>query len=144
MRYKAADGTQLRDEGGGLLEGPAERGLPLRLRGRRTGVKRPLVAGSELLQGKLSIMDDEEGWVLDRHSKAGKAVAKLINRFQRNGRLDEDIKLHQENGVYNAYMKLPKAKARGLRVLAHRTGVRILGKMRVPMIRRAVTKIAID
>ena len=77
MRYNAADGTQQRDEGGGLLEGTTESGIPWRLRGRRTGVKKPLVAASEFLQGKLSIMDDKKGWVIDRYSKAGKAVAKV-------------------------------------------------------------------
>jgi hypothetical protein len=41
----------------------------------------------------------------------------VINRFQRSGEVDEDIKPHQENGVYNACMKLPKARAEALRAL---------------------------
>ena len=31
--------------------------------------------------------------------------------YRREGKLEDDIRLHQERGVYNAYMKLPKAKA---------------------------------
>ena len=42
------------------------------------------------------------GMAIEKNSDAGRAIMALITRLKRNGKLEEDIRLHQERGVYNA------------------------------------------
>ena len=84
----------------------------MRFAGRRAAVGKPLAAASEMLKGRIGLMDESAGLVIDRNSEAGRAIRKLVVELKTNGCLEDEIMLHQERGVYNVYMKLPAAKAK--------------------------------
>ena len=113
-RFKTASGDILPDEGLGVLEGMNESGGRMRLSGRRATVGKPLIAASEMLKKRIGVLDESMGMVIEKNSDAGRAIMALVARLKRKGCLENDIRLHQERGVYNAYMKLPAAKAKEL------------------------------
>ena len=114
-KFKTANGAIIADEGLGVLEGINENGGRMRLRGRRAAVGKPLIAASEMLKRRIAVLDEDMGPVIEKNSYAGRAITTLVSRLRRSGKLEHDIRLHQERGIYNAYMKLPAAKAKELK-----------------------------
>eukprot|EP00959_Pyramimonas_sp_CCMP1952_P158177 3307778-Pyramimonas_sp.AAC.1 len=55
--------------------------------------------------------------VIEKGSTAGRAIMKLVAKLKETGALENNIRLHQERGVYNAYLKLPEEKAKELEQL---------------------------
>ncbi|CAK0906615.1 unnamed protein product, partial [Prorocentrum cordatum] len=117
QRFKTASGGIIADEGGGVLEGVNENGARMRLAGRRAAVTKPLVSASEMLRKRIGILDESCGMVIEKGSTAGRAIMKLVAKLKETGALENNIRLHQERGVYNAYLKLPEEKARELEQL---------------------------
>ncbi|CAK0860922.1 unnamed protein product [Prorocentrum cordatum] len=117
QRFKTASGGIIADEGGGVLEGVNENGARMRLAGRRAAVTKPLVSASEMLKKRIGILDESCGMVIEKGSTAGRAIMKLVAKLKETGALENNIRLHQERGVYNAYLKLPEEKARELEQL---------------------------
>ena len=68
-----------------------------------------------MLQRRIAVLNEDMGMVIEKNSYAGRAITTLVSRLRRSGKLEHDIRLHQERGVYNAYMKLPAAKAKELK-----------------------------
>ena len=116
-KFKTAGGELIADEGLGVLEGTGESGEPMRFAGRRAAVGKPLAAASEMLKSRISLMDEHAGMVIEKASKAGRAIMRLMKGLKAKGELEDNTRLHQERGVYNVYMKLPKAKARELEAM---------------------------
>ena len=116
-KFKTAGGEIISDGGLGVLEGITENGEPMRFAGRRAKVGKPLAAASEMLKHRIGMLDDRAGMVVEKNSTAGKAIMKLMKRLKAQGELEDNIRLHQERGIYNAYMKLPPAKAKELEAL---------------------------
>ncbi|CAK0875118.1 unnamed protein product [Prorocentrum cordatum] len=117
QRFKTARGGIIADEGGGVLEGVNENGARMRIAGRRAAVTKPLVSASEMLKKRVGILDESCGVVIEKGSTAGRAIMKLVAKLKETGALENNIRLHQERGVYNAYLKLPEEKARELEQL---------------------------
>ena len=114
QKFKTAGGQIIDDEGLVVLEGINENGDQMRFAGRRAAVKNPLAAASEMLKHRIGLLDDEAGLVVEKNSEAGRAILKLMKQLKAKGSLEYNIRLHQERGIYNTYMKLPKAKAKEL------------------------------
>ncbi|CAK0841849.1 unnamed protein product [Prorocentrum cordatum] len=117
QRFKTASGGIIADEGGGVLGGVNENGARMRLAGRRAAVTKPLVSASEMLRKRIGILDESCGMVIEKGSTAGRAIMKLVAKLKETGALENNIRLHQERGVHNAYLKLPEEKARELEQL---------------------------
>ena len=62
-------------------------------------------------------MDANAGVVIEKGSEAGREIMKLMQGLKAKGSLEDDIRLHQERGVYNVSMKLPADKAKGLEAI---------------------------
>ena len=116
-KFKTANGVIIADEGLGVLEGISENGEAMRFAGRRAAVGKPLASASELLKSRIGLMDDSAGMVIEKKSEAGRAIMKLMSELKEKGRLEDNMRLHQERGVYNVYMKLPAAKAKELEAI---------------------------
>ncbi|CAK0837809.1 unnamed protein product, partial [Prorocentrum cordatum] len=117
QRFKTASDGIIADEGGGVLEGINENGARMRIAGRRAAVTKPLISASEMLNKRIGILDESCGMVIEKGSTAGRAIMKLVAELKEAGALENNIRLHQERGVYNAYLKLPEEKAKELEQL---------------------------
>ena len=116
-KFKTATGEIIEDEGLGVLEGISESGGPMRFAGRRAAVGKPLAAASEMLKGRIGLMDESAGMVIEKNSEAGHAIMKFVTDLKEKGLLEDDIVLHQERIVCNVYMKVPAAKAEELKAM---------------------------
>ncbi len=102
---RTASGETCEDQGGVVVEGLDEAGNKRRLRARRADVHKVLVAGSKAAQFQHAWITQGGGYLIPRSSTIGRAMQRELQMLIRRHGDASLIKLYEENGVYNFYLK---------------------------------------
>ena len=104
VRYIAANGSEIRNEGEKCIKGFTEGGTPLSMTWQIAGVKKPLASVGRVCDaGNVAIFTDKGGYIIG--GKNAKEIMEMAHKCREN-----KLEMHRENGVYNFKVKVPAAK----------------------------------
>ena len=101
VRYIAANGSEIRNEGEKCIKGFTEGGTPLSMTWQIAGVKKPLARVGRMCDaGNIAIFTKEGGYIMSRES-----VKDAMQQIEKGKQ--HKLKMTRSNGVYSFQMRVP-------------------------------------
>jgi hypothetical protein len=111
--YRTASGETIEDQGEAILRGHCEHGIIRKITARRADVHKVLVAGSAAAKFQDAWITKGGGYLVPRSSPIAKGLEKELHKLINKHGDKNLIRLYEENGVYNFYLRRESSRAGG-------------------------------